>query len=103
MKTTAWTRTTATTDEASLAVDRMQNKQTCEPDGNLWFKSGIVSRVCLSDGRVVVIQRIKRTYSCYIVQRHYIDAPEYLARDATLDHCRACMLGELKLDVLDIV
>jgi hypothetical protein len=60
----------------------------------------------LSDGQVLVIQGspgIKgKTFSCYLVQVQWMEAPVYLVEDGTLDECNDAAANALRDDVLEV-
>ena len=55
----------------------------------------------LSGRRVVIIQRIRRKFTCYIVPAYHLDPPETLVRSGSLDECREALADALQSDLCD--
>ena len=63
--------------------------------------SRTVQRDELSTGEVLTIQRIRRKYTCYVVQVAILDAPVVLVDSGTKDQCLEAYADRLRDDVLE--
>jgi len=64
-------------------------------------RKDIVLREMLSDGGILVIQKVGRRHSVYIVPEHFLEEPEWLGDELTLAEARDIAADAIRDDVME--
>ena len=63
----------------------------------------VIERHELSDGKIAVIQRIRRRYTTYVIPAEILEAPEYHAESATKKEAYDALESLLANDLCDVM
>lgn len=63
--------------------------------------STVVERHVLSDGAIVIVQRISRHYTCYVVSPCLGESPTIHVQHGSLDDCRSVLADLICDDVCE--